>query len=236
MKLQVKFRIGSSHKIFYSELNMARSRTALLIVDMQNDFAHPDGMLGIYGNDMTGAIKIIPRMKKLSDTFRKVESKVIYTAHTFRPDLADQPKIFREITRRRISNLPGASTKPGILRKEHIFLIKGSWNAAIVDELTPQRKDILIDTKHNYDSFYQTDLEQILRDLRIENLIVTGIATNICVETTIRSAYHRDIRCILVEDATWATSSELKENTLKVISTNFGYLTSSEEVLKAMAG
>ena len=235
MKLQVKFRIGASPDMFYSELDMVRKRTALLIVDMQNDFAHPEGMLGIYGNDLTGALEIIPRIKQLSDAFRKSGSKVIYTMHTFRPDLSDQPKMFREVTRGRVSKVPGIPQRKASLRRRNPFLIKNSWNAAIIDELVPQRKDIVIDTKHNYDSFYQTDLEQILRDLGIENLLVVGIATNVCVETTIRSAYHRDFRCILVEDCTWTTNSELKENTLKVISTHFGYLSSSDEVLKTMA-
>lgn len=235
MKLQVKFKISASPDMFHSTLDLVRKRTALLIVDMQNDFAHPEGMLGVYGNDLTGALEIIPLIKKLSDAFRRTGSKVIYTMHTFRPDLSDQPKMFREITRGRISKLPGLPHRKASLRRRNPFLIKGSWNAAIVDALAPQRRDIIVDAKHNYDSFYQTDLEQILRDMGTENLLVVGIATNVCVETAIRSAYHRDFRCILLEDCTWTTNPELKENTLKVISTHFGYLSSSDEVLKAVA-
>jgi len=108
------------------------------------------------------------------------------------------------------------------------------WNRSIVDELTPQADDIIMDSKHLYSCFYQTDLEFILKQLRIETILVTGVTTSICVETTIRDAFHRDYRCILVDDCTWERTREMEMASRAVISMNFGYLTSSQNLLKAL--
>ncbi len=111
-------------------------------------------------------------------------------------------------------------------------LIKDSWSAAVVDELAPHAGDVVMDGKHKFNSFYQTDLELILRNLGIKNLFFTGVTGSVCVETTFREAYMRDFRCILLEDCVWERFPDWLEATKRILSINFGYLSNSTEVCR----
>lgn len=231
MKVRVKFRQNSypSYPETFSELELMMGKTALIIIDMQNDFLHPQGGFAKKGVDLSGAVRLIPLVKQVADACRKAGIPVIYTLHTFRPDFSDRPKMYYELLRQR----QGGSANP--VPPATVGLIKGSWNAAVIDELSPAAKDIILDAKHNFDSFYQTDLELILRNLGIENLIFTGVTCSICVETTLRSAYHRDFRCLLVEDCTWEKQADQEAATKKTIAMNFGYLVTSEDILRTLS-
>ena len=230
MKLRVKFRLNRypSYPETFSELELLKEKTALIIIDMQNDFLHPQGGFAKKGVDVSGAAKLIPLVKQVADSCRQAGIPVIYTLHTFRSDFSDRPKMYYELMRQR----QGESANP--VAPATVGLIKDSWNAAVIDELSPTAKDIILDAKHNFDSFYQTDLELILRNLGIENLIFTWVTCSICVETTLRSAYHRDFRCLLVEDCTWEKQADQEAATKKTIAMNFGYLVTSEDILRTL--
>ncbi len=227
MKLKVKFRRNKypDYPEMTSELDLSPERTALVVIDMQNDFLHPQGMFAAKGVDVSGAANLIPRVKEVVEACRKGSVRIVYTAHTFRPDFSDRGKMYYELLTTR---------QPGV-KKPGTGLTKGSWNSAVIDELAPHAGDIVIDTKHNFDSFYQTDLEVVLRNLSVETLIFTAVTCSICVETAIRSAYMRDFRCLLVEDCTWEKLPDLEAATKKVVSMNFGYLVSSDDLLSSLS-
>ncbi len=232
MKIRAKFRLNRypDYPETFTELELSPEKTALLIIDMQNDFLHPRGAFAAKGVDISGATRLIPLVKRVTDACRAASLPVVYTLHTFRPDFSDRPRMYYELMRQR--QLAGSESAPP---PPAGGLIRNSWNAAVVEELTPRPGDVILDAKHNFDSFYQTDLELILRNLGVENLFITGVTCSICVETTLRSAYHRDFRCFLVEDCTWEKQADQEAATKKTIAMNFGYLVKAEEVIAAAA-
>ncbi len=233
MKIRAKFRLNR-YPVYpetFTELELPPEKTALLIIDMQNDFLHPRGAFAAKGVDISGAARLIPLVKGVTDACRTASLPIVYTLHTFRPDFSDRPRMYYELMRQRqqaANSDPAAPPLPG-------GLIRDTWNAAVVEELAPRPGDIILDAKHNFDSFYQTDLEMILRNLGVENLLITGVTCSICVETTLRSAYHRDFRCFLVEDCTWEKQADQEAASKKTIAMNFGYLVKAEEVIGAAA-
>ena len=113
-------------------------------------------------------------------------------------------------------------------------LLKGSWGAQIIEELTPHETDHMV-MKKAYGAFFQTPLDRILRNLGIKILVMTGVATNYCVETTSREAVAYGYDVIMVNDATATFDLEGHQATMKVIATGFGEVMSTEEVLKLLA-
>jgi nicotinamidase-related amidase len=112
-------------------------------------------------------------------------------------------------------------------------LVKGSWGAQIIDELTPQEHDHTV-IKKTYGAFFQTPLDRILRNLGITTLVMTGIATNYCVDTTCREAVAYGYDIILVSDATATFDLEGHQATLKVVATGFGEVMTTKEVLNLL--
>jgi len=197
---------------------------ALIIVDMQNDFVHDDGFAKKYaqGDVMTkkslDQLKAaIPYIKKLAECFRRNGKEVIYLYIACEPDYSDVAIPLKVMA------------KP----KEMGALVKGSWGAQIIEELTPHKTDRMV-RKHSYGGFFQTPLNIILRNLGIKTLIITGVNTNFCVETTIREAVAYGYEVILVDDATASFDAEGHKATLKVIATGFGEVMGTEEVIKLL--
>ena len=119
---------------------------------------------------------------------------------------------------------------------ESRILIKNTWNTEILPELTPKDGDIVI-SKHRYSAFYQTDLDTILKTLGIKYVIVTGCATSVCVDSTVRDAMYRDYSCVLLKDCigdpVWQPRTD--EATLQVIERLFGWVSDSDEFMKALS-
>ncbi|MFH1125167.1 MAG: isochorismatase family cysteine hydrolase [Pseudomonadota bacterium] len=205
-----------------TSLRLEKDKSALIIVDMQNMFVHPKGTFGSRGIDVSGAGRLVKPISDMAGAFRIKHRPVIYARHTFRPNFPDRSRMYVELMYARQGKEPTG------------ILLRDSWESAIVDELTPLPDDILIDAKHLFSCFHQTDMEMVLRNLGIENLFFTGVTTSICVETSIRDAFHRDFRCILVDDGTWEKVPEMGAASKKVIAMHFGYLTSSQDVLRAL--
>ncbi len=228
--------------IMTTELELDPKKLAFLIVDDQNDFLCPGGFFDGYHANIPEARKIIPPTKRVADACRKAGVQVIYTLHAYRPDFSDVGPHRKKALLERSGQIgPGAKVgPPGQLTIESKadptrFRIKGTWEAAIVDELTPQPGDIVIDDKHQYSGFFQTDLELILRTLGIETIMFGGMTSAICVESTLRDAHFRGFGCIVISDCEWGYYPEIQDASEKLVMVHFGTVTTSEEVLKALA-
>lgn len=197
-------------------------RTALMIIDMQNDFLHPDGfvmkhksLLGFKAELMASSI---PNVCRLLDEARAKSLKVIHIFGAWEPDFSD-------------AAIP-ISLPPEIEEKN--LLIKGSWGAEIIKELTPEKGEYIV-CKKGYGAFFQTHLDRLLRNLNIEMLIICGIMTNVCVETTAREAIALGYKIILTSDATATVDEEMHRATLKTIGMFFGEVKSTEEVIESLS-
>lgn len=197
----------------HNKLVLNPKKAALLVIDMQNDFL--DKKSPAYTEN---AEYIIPNIQNLIKTARKEKIPIIYTAHCH----AD-PKIDGGMT---------AKWWPEIAEKK--VLVAGTKGAKIISELNPLPKEKII-YKHRYSAFYNTDLEITLRGLGITDLIITGIMTGICCESTARDAFFRDFRVFFVGDATAAGEEELHLNSLKILAYAFAYVTTTNDIIRMMA-
>lgn len=184
-------------------------KSALLVIDMQNDFLNPRSPA--YTQN---ARYIISNLQKLIKTARKHKIPVIYTAHCHQ-----NPEIDGGMT---------AQWWPEIKNRQ--TLVAGSKGAEIIKELAPLPNEKII-YKHRYSAFYNTDLEIYLRGLSVTDLIVTGIMTGICVESTVRDAFFRDYKVFVIADATAAGEEELHINSLKILAYAFAYVTTTKDIL-----
>ena len=204
---------------------MNLKNSALIIVDMQNDFIHDNGFVRKYSQG-TGIpkssldlLKIpIPTIKKIAECFRKNGKEVIYIYTAWEPDYSDIAIPLKKMAGK---------------AKEMGALVKGSWGAQIIEELTPHEGDHMV-MKKAYGAFFQTPLDRILRNLDIKTLVMSGVATNYCVETTTREAVAYGYDIILVSDATATFDPEGHQATLRVIATGFGEVMNTEEVLQLL--
>jgi len=198
---------------------------ALIIVDMQNDFIHDNGFvrkssqkIGVPASALDLMRSPIPYIKKLADCFHKNGKEVIYIYTAWASDYSDVAIPLKKMA--------GKARKMGAL-------VKGSWGTQIIEELTPHKNDRMV-MKKAYGAFFQTPLDRILRNLSIKTLVMTGVATNYCVETTSREAVAYGYDVILASDATATFDPEGHQATLKVIATGFGEVMSTEEILKLL--
>lgn len=188
------------------------SRSALVIIDVQNDFCSPDGATAKSGRDITACSAILPPLLRLIDGARASGARVIYV-QTIGTDFTDS-----EAWKYRASEKP----RSGNCRE-------GSWGAEFFG-LSP-RQDEPIVVKHRNTAFYNTRLDTILRAFRIETTVVAGVATNVSVESTARDAVTRDYNVVLPADCAGAYYPEAHKATLFNIRTFFGTVSSSDEVL-----
>lgn len=198
-------------------LLMTPQKTALIVVDMQNGFLRNDGFMAKVGLDISRCQQTVEPIHRLVEAFHQVGSPVIFTQMVLRADYKDAgilPSLF-----------------PGM--QEVGAMIRGTWDAAIIEELTPEAVDWIVE-KARYSAFYNTNLEVILRGLGVNTLVITGVTTNICVESTLRDAFFRDYQVILPQDATAAVSKAMEEGTFLTVHYGFGRLSSTSEVLSAL--
>lgn len=213
--------------------------TALLVVDMQNDFGAPTGMFARAGIDVSPIRRVIPSIARLLDCTRRLGLPAVYLKMGFREDLSDAgPPDSPNRLKHAVFGIGTESTAPDG-RKSRV-LIRDTWNTDIIDELRPATDDVVI-YKSRYSGFYQTELDSVLRDRGITHLLVTGCTTSVCVESTIRDAMFRDYHCILLADcAAEPIGSDFSrtnhEASLLVIQTLFGFVSETEHVIKALQG
>ena len=210
-------------------LAVAPERTALIIIDMQRDFLEPGGFGETLGNDVSLLAAAVAPCQRVLAAARAAGLLVIHTREGHRPDLSDAPpaKVERGSPSKRIGD-------PGPMGR---ILIRGEPGHDIVDALYPIEGEPVID-KPGKGAFYQTDLELTLRNAGIANLLVCGVTTEVCVNTTVREANDRGYRCIVLADCCASYFPEFHEMGLKMIKAQggiFGWVSSSASVLAALA-
>ena len=201
-------------------MDIPHENTALIVVDMQNGFCHPKGSFATLGFDISMLKDAVPGCVQLVEAARAAGILVIYTRYVYQPDYADGGLLTQELL-------------PAIAESGH--LAASSWDAEIVEELTPQGGEIVID-KSRYSAFYGTRLEPTLTSQGIRSLVVAGVTTNMCVETTVRDASQRDYRPFVVSDATGELDPDRHRHALNTIGFGFGWVTTVDEVRAAWAG
>jgi nicotinamidase-related amidase len=202
--------------------------TAVVIIDMQRDFLEPGGFGESLGNDVSRLSAAIGPCKALLDGARRKGMLVVHTREGHRPDMTDAPSA--KIERGDPSSRIGA---PGPMGR---ILIRGEPGHDIVPELYPKEGEPVVD-KPGKGAFYATDLHSILQNRGIENLIVCGVTTEVCVHTTVREANDRGYRCIVPGDCCGSYFPEFHEVGLRMIKAQggiFGWVTDSARVLAGL--
>lgn len=207
------------------------SKSAVVVVDMQNAFASRKGMLDIAGADLSGAPHVVGVIGRILSAARLSGMPVVYLQMGYKPDLSDSggpasPNWHKELGIRLMNCNPDLKGK---------LVTEGTWDFAIVDELAPQPGDIVI-VKTRYSGFARTPLDAELQARGIRYLFFTGIATNVCVESTLRDAFFLDYWPVLITDATMAAGpATMQEATLYNIESYFGWTIPSAEFLEKTA-
>jgi ureidoacrylate peracid hydrolase len=211
------------------EVDLARA--AVVVVDMQNAFASKNGMLDIAGADISGAPRVVSVIGHILAAARGARMPVVYLQMGYKADLSDSggpesPNWHKELGIRLMNCRPELKGQ---------LVTEGTWDFAIVDQLAPQPGDLVI-VKTRYSGFARTVLDAELEARGVRYLFFTGIATNVCVESTLRDAFFLDYWPILIADATLAAGPpSVEEATLFNIESYFGWTIPSREFLAKTA-
>lgn len=202
------------------ERKLEPSHCALIVVDILNDFCADDGAMAAEGLDVSMAQEAAQRLLALLDAARSAGALVVFVRNVYTTErnlyLSD---VWLEQARRRRA---GSYTERPVCPPD-------SWGNDFYEQVRP-REDEAIVTKHRFDAFLNTDLDLILRSNGIRSVVLSGVATNVCVETTARHAFVRDYYVVLAEDCTAAYSREEHEASLRTIDRYFGEVVSSERI------
>ena len=196
---------------------LENANVAMIVVDMQNAFLSDEGSMTLGGMDITELKKTVAPVVRLVDACHKADVPIIFTRYVLRADYKDA----------------GLRSERRAEFKKINSLVTGTWDVELDSRMDAQPGDYILD-KTRYSSFYNTSLEVILRGLEVDTLIVCGVTTEICVESTIRDAYFRDYRICVPEDAVAAMDVERHRGTLKTIQYGFGMVTSSEAIMNGL--
>ena len=208
--------------------DLAPGRCALLIIDMQRDFLEPGGFGAALGNDVAMLRRAIGPTRRVLAAARQQRLLVIHTREGHRPDLADLPPAKRERGR--------LATRIGDLGPMGRILVRGEPGHDIIPELAPIDGEPVVD-KPGKGAFYATDLEAMLRNRGIAQLIVCGVTTEVCVNTTVREANDRGFDCLVLEDCVASYFAAFQQAGIEMIKAQggiFGWVAPSAALLAAL--
>jgi nicotinamidase-related amidase len=185
-------------------MHLNREKAALLVVDMQYFFLDPSSP-----TFTCGGLAILPNLKKVIHAFRQAGRPVIFTRHVHHPDRLD-------------AGIMGWWWEG--------MCLEGSPESEIHRDISPEHNEKVI-FKHRYSAFYNTDLETVLRCLHVEDLVIAGIMTNMCCESTARDAYYRDYRVFFLADGTGSITEEMHQATLLNLAFGFAWVTDVDTIV-----
>jgi nicotinamidase-related amidase len=190
------------------EMQLNAAASALLVVDMQRFFLDPASP-----TFTCGGLAILPTVARLMDAFRRAGRPVIFTRHVHHPDELD-------------AGIMGWWWEG--------MCLEGSEESEVHPDLAPMPGEKVV-FKHRYSAFYDTDLETVLRCLKVEDVVVSGIMTNLCCESTARDAYYRDYRVFLPADATGSICEEMHVASLLNLAFGFAHVTTADAIAARLA-
>jgi len=210
------------------DLEFDLETTALVMIDMQRDFVEPGGFGEMLGNDVSLLRSSIEPCERVLKTAREFGMFIIHTREGHRPDLADLPP-----TKKERGHLQTGIGDDGPMGR---ILVRGELGHDIIPELYPIEGEPVVD-KPGKGAFYDTDLLGILRNRNIKTLIVCGVTTEVCVNTTVREANDRGFNALVPEDCTASYFPEFKKSALDMIKAQggiFGWVSDSKNVIQAL--
>lgn len=211
-------------------LEIDLQRAAVMVIDMQNAFVTKGGMMDLRGIDISSSPQIIEPINRINSAARAKGCKVIHVVTVPLPDLRtsggpNRPSWYKESTHSMGREHPEWRDK---------LIYRGTWGAEIVDGLKVEEGDIIFE-KMRYSAFFQTNLDTVLTTYDIKYLVITGTATNICVEGSIRDAYYLGYFPILVSDAAaYLGPPFVQDATIFNVKSCYGWVTTSENIVKAI--
>jgi len=210
-------------------LEIDLARTAVVVVDMQNAFASRGGLLDIAGVDISGADKIVRRIGELLEAARAASVPVVYLQTGYKPDLSNGGGAASPNPRKETA-LCLMRARPELKGQ---LLVEGTWDFQIVEALAPRGSDLVV-LKTRYSGFAGTQLDSILRAREIRFLVFVGIATNVCVESTLRDAYFHEYWPLLVTDgALQAGPPQAHSATVFNVESFFGWTIGTNSLIEA---
>jgi len=198
----------------FSEL-VVPSKSAIVVIDVQNDFCAVDGAAARGGKDVDAVTAMLPRVQRFLANARAHGTNVIFVQTIHEPSTDSEAWIGRRTD-------PDART-----------CVKGSWGAAFAAVEPLPHEPVVV--KHRYSAFVHTRLDSVLRTMRVENLIVLGVATNVCVESTSRHGYMLDYNVVLVSDCCAGYDAAAHDMTLHNHRTYFGTVATSDAIVASWA-
>jgi ureidoacrylate peracid hydrolase len=212
-------------------LNLHPSETALIVIDMQNAYASQGGYLDLAGFDVSSTGPVIANIRKALTTARAVGMPVIFFQNGWDPGYVEaggpgSPNWHKSNALKTMRKRPELQGR---------LLAKGGWDYELVDDLKPQPGDIVL-PKTRYSGFFNTSFDSVLRSHGIRNLVFTGIATNVCVESTLRDGFFLEYFGVVLADATHQAGPDFAQQAaLFNIETFFGWVSSVDEFCATFA-
>jgi nicotinamidase-related amidase len=201
---------------------------ALVIIDMQRDFVDPGGFGEALGNDVSLLRKAIAPTRRVLEAARRREMLIVHTREGHRPDLSDLPQ-----SKKLRGRLKAGIGDPGPMGR---ILVRGEYGHDIIDELKPAPGEPVVD-KPGKGAFYATDLDSMLHNRGIRHLVVCGVTTEVCVNTTVREANDRGYDCLVLEDCVGSYFPQFQVAALNMIKAQggiFGWVSDSGRFLAAL--
>lgn len=203
-----------------SGFSLDAKTSAFLVIDMQNDFLDPGGYFARRGLDVAMLARVVGPIAALREALPD-GTRTVFTVQVYEPDGSDDLQRVHRLKPARLARSAG-----------DVPVIRGSWGARIVPALRPRPQDGVV-TKRRFDAFHQTDLELLLRCWGVNTILFAGVVADVCVETTLRSAYVRDFDVVLARDCVGAWKDEDMLHTLAAVESHFGVSGTNAQIMDA---